>query len=604
MKQNKYSKLPSKPSDKVASAGSPLILRYKQPDGRFKNIKLTFFVAGKFPRPQIAKACAEVLALEMQRYSKDTILNFTFSLSVFNKFLDWRAEGGRRLRVLTTHQFSRELFVEFLAYLEIFFKEGTAASRYQAAARFFDLMRALRPAYLPSELRMPANSFSHRQGQSSTAADVLSLGDLKRIERAASEGVKQIRENHRAATEMLRAAAVNDAEMRRESKKGVRRAFWQSAAKALYYMVRVEGIASTSMATRKMLNKNRQPRAGEIIGWYAPTSEEYFIPFLVLLYIRTAINVTSIYRLKRDCLTEHPLPLGVTKISFTKPRAKPLSNKELTFPTDQAGGVVDLVNFLLEYTQPWVEYASEAERRSLFLCHRRTKGVRATSHNLALLSPKRFIARHKLPHFTFDQLRPTVATLIYLKTRDIFRVQRLLGHASVRTTVKYVRGAAAHAESYRAIAGGIDDMTEAITGVRHGGGVSTFTEPAADVLAQKVKAEELSADAGDMILRGGCNTLVGKCKDPWNSPQPGEVKGRVCRSLHACIFCENCWIFSEDLVEVIKYRASLEAEKSNMTAGAWELLHGPAVREINGAILTSFPPEMVIKAESQAKQAK
>lgn len=602
MRRNKYSKLPSKPVTKAAFSGPALKLNYKQPDGRYQKLDLTFFIQGDVPRHQVAAACAEVLGLEMQRYSRDTLVNFVFSLRVFNKFLRWREGSEAHKHITTTLQFSYELFVEFSVYLGSFNSEGTAASRYQAVARFLDLMRVLRPNYLRPEFKIPANRFSHRHGQRSTAGDILSLDDLLCIERVASREVSRIRENHRRACEMLKSAVVNDAQARMKPKP---HGFWKSLANALYYIVRVEGITRTSDVTRQCLKIKPCPTATEMVGWYAPTLEEYFIPFLILLYLRTALNVTSMYRLKRDCLAEHPLPVGLTKLQFKKPRSKPLSNKELSFPTNQPNGTIDLIRFLLEYTQPWVEHAADAEKNSLFLYYSRIKGVRSPSNTFLINSLPKFIARNKLPHFTFDQLRPTVATLIYLQTRDIFRVQRLLGHASVRTTIKYIRGAAVHAENYRAMGKGIDKMTEAVTGIKDAGkGISVFTEPIAEVLARKIDEKELSVEAGERVLKGGCNTLVGRCKDPWNSPQPSEVKGRVCRSLHACIFCENCWIFVEDLVAVVEYRNSLEAEKSNMTSDMWELLHGAAVREINTSILSSFPADVISRVERQAKNAR
>ena len=104
------------------------------------------------------------------------------------------------------------------------------------------------------------------------------------------------------------------------------------------------------------------------------------------------------------------------------------------------------------------------------------------------------------------------------------------------------------------------------------------------------------------MLLGACNTLIGKCKDPLNSPQPGEVKGQVCRSLHACIFCEHCWMFAEDLPEVIRYRNRLMTEKTDMTDNDWEMLHGEAVREINLSILSGFPIETVRQAELKVRE--
>jgi hypothetical protein len=140
-------------------------------------------------------------------------------------------------------------------------------------------------------------------------------------------------------------------------------------------------------------------------------------------------------------------------------------------------------------------------------------------------------------------MRPTVATLLYLQTKDIFRVQRLLGHSSLKTTIRYIKGAGVEAHHNQQMNAGIDRMIESITGIQHRqAGCSVFNPPFAEVVvAEKVRTRQLAPDAAQRMLLGGCNTLIGKCKDPLNSPQPGEVKGRICRSLHACIFCEH-WL--------------------------------------------------------------
>jgi hypothetical protein len=142
-------------------------------------------------------------------------------------------------------------------------------------------------------------------------------------------------------------------------------------------------------------------------------------------------------------------------------------------------------------------------------------------------------------------------------------------------------------------------MIESLTGIEdHRNGLTVFIDSVATVIAEKVRAEELSPETGERFLSGACNTLIGKCQDPLNSPQPGEVKGRVCRSLHACLFCENCWIFAEDLPATIQYRDRLLSEKKEMTDEAWEMLHGLAVRAIDQSILSAFPTE-IVKQEAE-----
>lgn len=602
MKKNKYSKLPRKSVSRLVPGEVPLVLHFKETNGRLQKIDFTFFIEGEFPRPQLAEACATLFWTAMQNYASGTRATLRVNLKVFNYFLNWRAEGGESQQISKTDEISRELFIEYAAYIELTNqdnKESTAATRYQVVTHFFRLMQEF-TEYLSPDLNIPPNRFSHLHAEENPIENILNFKDIKLIAEAAKRDIDEIRSNHRRAQELIKEGASNEAQARMKPKPP---GFWKSAGNALYYVIHVNGMKPVSSVIVTILRYNGHPTPQKMTSWYAPTSEKYFIPFLVLLFLRTAINVTSIFTLKRDCLSEPVLPLGLTALSFTKPRAGAEPGKELYFPTNQPYGAVDLIRFLLKYTEPWIDYVGEAEKKFLFVYRSRTGGVKAAGNSFAQSSLSYFIARHNLPHFSFDQIRPTVATMIYLQTRDIFRVQRALNHKSIKTTIKYIRGVVVRARHDRELAKGIDAMVEAVIGVKHQGGVvSVFAEPASEVIAAKVEAEELTPESGEEVLSGGCTTLVGRCKDPTNSPQPGEVKGRVCRSLHACIFCKNCWIFAEDLVKVIIYRNTLLAEKAEMTSRMWNALHGDAVREIEESILPSFPAEMLAKAELEAKQ--
>lgn len=148
---------------------------------------------------------------------------------------------------------------------------------------------------------------------------------------------------------------------------------------------------------------------------------------------------------------------------------------------------------------------------------------------------------------------------------------------------------------------GIEVLFERLTGSDlSSSDVVIFTQSSSEVISEKIAQKEITEQTGRKILNGACNTLIGKCKDPYNSPQPGEIKGRICKSLHSCIFCENCWIFVENLPDVLKYRNNLLAEKANLTDTDWEELHGDAVRAIETSILPSFPESVVKEAEAIA----
>jgi hypothetical protein len=103
------------------------------------------------------------------------------------------------------------------------------------------------------------------------------------------------------------------------------------------------------------------------------------------------------------------------------------------------------------------------------------------------------------------------------------------------------------------------------------------------------------------IVTGRFDTGCGTCRDPYDSPQPGEEKGRVCTSFHACFSCPNGLWFLEDLPQVIATRDRLVSLKRDMKPEDWETVYGESVSIIEAQIIAAFRPEQVEGAEAKAK---
>jgi hypothetical protein len=374
--KNKYASLPKTSVASFEAGGSPLVLHFKLADGRLQKIDLQFFMNGTFPRPQIGKVCAEIFWLEMQRNTHATRKSTKRALKVFNDFLDWRSAGGPERQINYTSELTTALLIEYQAYLETVctLQENSAKNIYTSLTRFLGHLRVHRPEDISPNFRLPGCRFKYYR-KSAIAGGIISVNDLKRIADAALKEVRQIREDHRRAISLLESATSQAGQVGSGKKP---KGYWKSLANVMHALVREQGIASRIPIPYGQITATYgHPPPMKLIGWFAPTSVNYFTSFLILLLIRTAINVSSIYTLKRDCLKEHPLPLGLTTLRFSKPRAGAYSNKELSFPTRQANGAIDLIQFLLTYTQPWVEFASDAEKDSLFLYRSQHMGVRS-----------------------------------------------------------------------------------------------------------------------------------------------------------------------------------------------------------------------------------
>lgn len=601
-RNNKYLGLKVKSPVPGVAVRPPTRLTFVLKAGRRQTIDLTFFERGREPRKQMAETFALYFWYALKTSSAETRAGILYVLRNFNKFLDWRAEGAGHIS--STSQTTTALLLEYQLWLtsagEV--SRKTAHSYYSHLCRILRWLLSNRPGSLPHNLRIPPSDYSSARYEPGDAR-AISVEDLEQIAEAAVREVRQVRENHSLAKKLL---AEGGERLARVKAEGHLTARWKTLADVLFYLVNEVGIESSPpLRITPTLRQSGLPSFNSILNMYVPVSDRSLIPFLVLLFIRTAINVESLYHLKRDCLREHPLPLGLTVLEFDKPRAGSARIKTLDFPTHQKNGVVDLIRFLTEYTAPLVPLARREESEELFLFKSPGNGeneVRSPGANFTLRGLKSFIEQNNLPHFTFAQIRPTIATLIYLQTRDIFRVKRLLCHASVTMTLNYIKPELTRRRHDTQIRDGIESILRLVTDApARFGKPAVFVREIDSVLEGKVAEGEVSREQASLIRNGGCTTGVSRCRDPYDSPIPGEQKGRLCRQLHMCLFCPNAWVFEEDLPKVIYYRDSLLAERRELTESSWDELHGDAFRAITEEILPSFSPGAVERATAKAK---
>lgn len=258
-------------------------------------------------------------------------------------------------------------------------------------------------------------------------------------------------------------------------------------------------------------------------------------------------------------------------------------------------GVVELIQFLRQYTEPLVARAEPAERTKLFLYLGPRQGPAhpilspsTRSGDQFVLHFAQFVARHALPHFTLVHLRASAATQLYLETGgNLRKVQQFLQHVRLSTTVQYLLNSLTEPFHARVIQKAQEKMLERIT---------VIPEPRATAVGRL----HLPPAQARKIVAGRFDTGCGVCRDPYDSPQPGEEKGRLCTAFHACFSCPNGLWFLEDLPHVIATRDRLVAFRSEMKREDWETVYGDSVRIMNEHILAAFRPEQITAATQEA----
>jgi hypothetical protein len=326
-----------------------------------------------------------------------------------------------------------------------------------------------------------------------------------------------------------------------------------------------------------------------------PTSAQQLIPFMVLIAARTGINTFSLYGLERDCLRPHELDENLFYCVWDKPRAGKQQRQLHRVGGHNQTGVVELTQFMRQYTEPLASRAGPAERTKLFLY----LGPRQGADHM-IVSPsttcgdsfvnhfQEFVERHALPHFTLVNMRASAATQLYLETGgNLRKVQQFLQHARLSTTVKYLLNSITEPFHARVMQKAQEKMMERITVVPE-----ERTRGVARLNLPKARARKIAA--------GRFDTGSGSCRDPYDSPQPGEEKGRPCTSFHACFSCPNGLWFLDDLPQVIATRDRLVAFRSDMKTEDWETVYGESVRIINEQIIAAFRPKQIKAATEEA----
>jgi hypothetical protein len=326
-----------------------------------------------------------------------------------------------------------------------------------------------------------------------------------------------------------------------------------------------------------------------------PASAQDLIPFMVIITARTGINPKAAYDLDRDCLRQHELDDNLFYCTWDKPRAGKQQRQLHRVDRRNQMGVVELIQFLCQFTEPLASAADPPKCRKVFLYRSRSANLKGepvapgTAPEAFQRNFREFAERHRLPRFTLANIRPTAATQLYLETGgNLRKIQQFLQHAHLRTTVSYVLNSITEPFNARAIQQAQERMIERVTVIpeKRSVGVERLDLP-------KARARK--------IVAGQFDTGCGACRNPYDSPQPGEEKGRLCTSFHACFSCPNGLWFLEDLPQVIATRDRLVSLRPDMRPEDWETVYGQSVRIIDEHIIAAFRSEQIKAAGVKAK---
>ena len=325
----------------------------------------------------------------------------------------------------------------------------------------------------------------------------------------------------------------------------------------------------------------------------APSARE-LIPFVILMAFQTAFNPDVLRELNLKDI-EYPDHFGGKRIQFRPPKCRSLRKQMRTFAVGNPIGPDVLVSFITEWAKTLRVIATVKYQDRLFLMltrsadHSEDTTMRAMdysggSHKAGSLwyaSLTRFLEYHVIPHLALAQLRTTSLDKIHEMTGgDLKAVQTAGGQRSPQVLLEHYTSDAARTRNNEALAA-IMLTRERL--VRTEG---TAPDP---------RKEPFEADKG-------CATPGYYCLDPFSSPMPSEIDGRLCQAFGQCPRCPLACINTQSpyaAARAIQLRDAVIAAQTTLPPRRWLDCWAHVAKRLDDYWLPLFNDHHVLTAASE-----
>lgn len=267
------------------------------------------------------------------------------------------------------------------------------------------------------------------------------------------------------------------------------------------------------------------------LGVYRWVRAEDIIPYYLLLLIRTQLNPSTIQRLTVDCLIPDPLDDDRMMIDWTKFRS---FKKGMSIPVDKIkdGWPVMIISRVVAITSQirgigqkdlWIANSNRYKISCVLENSSFKKGLQAFSRKYALTG-----SDGKPLSIQARLIRPTMAWSEYLRTEDMLYLQTLLGHSRLSTTADYLRR--------------LDDPVLLTRRAIHQDAMFIG-------VTSGDKFSLICNDVDEAInVDDGHESLLNHCKNPLDSPVPGQKTGVACSAnSEVCLGCQNLIVTPLDI---------------------------------------------------------
>lgn len=439
----------------------------------------------------------------------------------------------------------------------------TLASRWRASKRF--------TSHVPKGLQLEADNF-HGRKVSSEPVRVLDDEALQLIMRAALAECRALRLAVESAWKQL----DNEALCEDDSSKRLR-------ATRLKY----QGCHGGVFPTYQWLYDNDRKLWDELLGRgkvigsdlallrlpFMPTGRD-LIPFVLLLAFYTGFNPEALRGIKLSDI-DYPDGLGGKRIRFAPFKGRSARSQIRTFALGDPDGPAAMVEFLTKWSAPIRKLGAPSEAELLFAMVAPSDNSGSPSAQCSVFRHEKgsgtrwhwnfqkFIKENQLPSFTLAQVRKTTLDLVHEMTGgDLKAVAVVGGQRSAQTIEDHYTSDAARLRNSERL-GGIMATRERWVG---SGGAATDS-----------RSEPRSSDLG-------AATPGFHCLDPFASPIPGEVEGRLCQAYGSCPKCPLACARRGDpyvLARFIQLRSEIATAQEELDSRRWTAAWLPALTRLD-----------------------
>lgn len=324
-------------------------------------------------------------------------------------------------------------------------------------------------------------------------------------------------------------------------------------------------------------------------GRFAGLESEAIVVLMLIIGMRSGLNVTPLLEMKRDCLGPHPFMPNLMLVKTFKRRGKGAQSTSLrqtqihdlaaTIPMDG----VAVLRKALELTQDLALNASVAIKDRVWLYRSSQRGQRKGQTlclNMGRVheNTKAIVQRHRLLadngyllRVTLGRLRKTMENRLWkLSDGDLLSVATVMGHSPQVADNHYLR---------------LDERTKA-EGAKFIG----------EALPSKLRGEDLVP------------TPTGSCKDSLRGALAPKDGSTHCAEFTHCLGCSSYAIVGtvNDLYRLFSFQRFLMSEVNYYATGEWnqwQRHHQDLIAQIDRIAGDNFFPEIVMQAKALAEKA-